>query len=282
MLCTTPYRIGLESYGCGQCTACRINRRRLWCHRIMLEQRKHAHSAFVTLTYSDECLPEGGTLVPRHLTLFLKRLRRAIEPVALRYFAVGEYGDDSWRPHYHAAVFGIGQFSQSVIEKCWPMGYVLVGDLSQQSAQYIAGYVVKKLTNEHNDKLKGRYPEFARMSRNGGGGLGATAMQDVARTLNDKYGAQLIAREGDVPSRLLIGGRPFPIGRYLRRKLREQLGFETIGGQEKPKAIRAARLQEMSKGKGIGAVLDKENAVNAQKVIQVERKAQIWAKKGKL
>ena len=97
---------GREAYGCGQCLPCRINKKRVWTHRIMLESSLHTDNAFVTLTYSDENLPKDGSLVPRHVQLFLKKVRKEIEPARLRFFCVGEYGDRTQRPHYHVALFG--------------------------------------------------------------------------------------------------------------------------------------------------------------------------------
>lgn len=84
---------------------CRLNRRRLWTHRLLLEQLKHGDSCFLTLTYDEKHLPEGGSLVPKHAQDFLKRLRSKTN-LKLRYYLVGEYGEDTERPHYHVALFG--------------------------------------------------------------------------------------------------------------------------------------------------------------------------------
>lgn len=68
---------------------CRINKRRIWTTRLFLESLVHRSSIFFTLTYRDECLPEGGNLNPRDMTLFLKRLRKAVAPLRIRFFIVG-------------------------------------------------------------------------------------------------------------------------------------------------------------------------------------------------
>lgn len=78
MLCKNPYMKGVLAFGCGQCNPCRINRRRLWTHRIMLESLKHGDSSFVTLTY--ETLPSDGSLVPKDLQNFMKYLRMRVSP----------------------------------------------------------------------------------------------------------------------------------------------------------------------------------------------------------
>ena len=108
MVCKKPFTRGVEAYGCGQCLPCRVNRRRIWTHRVLLEAIKSSESSFITLTYDDENLPENGSLCPSHVRDWLKRIRKKVEPRKLRYFLVGEYGDETKRPHYHVALFGVG------------------------------------------------------------------------------------------------------------------------------------------------------------------------------
>lgn len=228
-------------FACGQCTPCRINRRRVWTHRVMLEAAQYHDNAFVTLTYNDEFLPENGSLDPKALTKFIKRLRRRSPKI--RYFGCGEYGDISMRPHFHLAIFGypmcrkgISRFNRQnrccaacdTIQDAWsgfkgnerlPMGNILVGELTQQSAQYIAGYVVKKMTKATDPRLEGRHPEFARMSLRPGIGLGM--MDELASTLlHHKLSDHMV----DVPLSLQHGKKQWPLGRYLRRKLRQRIG----------------------------------------------------------
>ena len=102
MICEDPY-VGQGGivYGCGQCMPCRHLRRKVWAHRIMLEAGQWNENCFMTLTYDDKHLPSDGSLDPKHLTDFIKRLRFHYRDRSIRYFACGEYGDDSWRPHYH-------------------------------------------------------------------------------------------------------------------------------------------------------------------------------------
>ena len=57
----------------------------------------HESSQFITLTYAPENYPKNGSVSPREMQLFLKRLRRLVEPVQLRYYLVGEYGDHTQR-----------------------------------------------------------------------------------------------------------------------------------------------------------------------------------------
>lgn len=230
MLCTKPFMLGVMPCGCGQCMACRINRRRLWTHRMLLESVKHVGSCFVTLTYNQETLP-GVSLVPKHTQNWLKRLRRAIEPVKVRYFLVGEYGDQTARPHYHAALFGLPvelaggvDGRGGVVRDTWKLGHTFVGELTQESAAYIGGYVTKKMTKREDPRLYGRHPEFARMSLQPG--IGALAMPEIAVLLSgSEWGIRELREVGDVPSALLHGKASKPLGRYLRRVLRKELGL---------------------------------------------------------
>ena len=98
MKCTSPVLLGVHPVPCGQCQACRINRRRVWVHRMMLEAGQYKDNTFVTLTYSPENEPDGSSLEPKHTQDWLKRFRKAIAPLRVRYYLVGEYGEQSWRP----------------------------------------------------------------------------------------------------------------------------------------------------------------------------------------
>lgn len=241
MICTKPFVKGLHAFPCGQCDPCRANRKKLWTHRIHLESLNHEHNSFVTLTYLPDAEPLSpsnlGTLLPSHLTNFLKRLRRSYEPLKLRYFAVGEYGDASFRPHYHLALFGFPVCHRrrtehrlstccpvcDLLASCWDFGAVDSRPLEVGSARYIAGYVTKKMTKPDDERLKDRHPEFTRMSLKPG--LGALSMEDIAANLLSAEGGRVVALQEDVPTSLMMGSKPFPLGRYLRRKLREQLGL---------------------------------------------------------
>lgn len=207
-------------------------------HRICLEASQYEDNAFVTLTYDDDHLPEGGTLVPRDLQLFLKRLRKSIEPRKVRFFAVGEYGDETFRPHYHLGLFGhpgcrkgVSNFRRdgSCCSVCdglrahWsdkrgPLGRVHCGQLSKDAAAYIAGYVTKKMTSADDERLEGRHPEFSRMSTRPG--LGAGVMDEVASTM-----LTYDLEPEDVPDSLqYTRGLHLPLGRYLKQQLRRRIG----------------------------------------------------------
>lgn len=292
MLCKSPFTVAGRAYGCGQCMPCRLNRRRIWTHRIMLEAGQYGDNAFVTLTYSDETLPEGGNLVPGDLQLWLKRLRKAF-PNRLRFFGVGEYGDASFRPHYHVALFnyptcryGMSTYNRSRSKCCfacdlvastWAKGNVLLGGLQESSAAYIAGYVTKKMTSAGDARLGGRHPEFSRMSLRPG--IGGDAMWEVADVLM-RY--DLDETEVDVPNGLRHGGRILPLGRYLQRRVRSFVGkdegtpdeiIEKIDAELLPLRL-AAKSSESSPALSQHVVRE-----NKGRVARLEAKTRIFGKK---
>lgn len=191
---------------------------------MVLESMKHASSLFVTLTYSEEHLPPKSSLVPIHMTLWIKRLRKVLSPIKFRYYLVGEYGEQTQRPHYHAALFGLDIDSISLIEASWSYGNVHFGDLTENSAAYVAGYITKKIIRKEEYENGGRIKEFARMSLRPG--IGALAVDEIAKSFENPHVKKLIADLGDVPSVLFHGKKSMPLGRYLRGKIRETLQVE--------------------------------------------------------
>lgn len=227
----------------------------------MLEAMQHTDNVFLTLTYADNRLPltENGssTLRPLDAQLWLKRIREAIAPLRLRFYLVGEYGDESFRPHYHAVLFGVAPCQRGGTLRCvgstrpnwseccwlcklvgetWGYGDVDCRAMDDGLAQYISGYVTKKMTRFDDPRLGGRHPEFARMSLKPG--LGSDAMYEVASQLM-KYG--LDDAWADVPSVLASGKKLMPLGRYLRRRLRVLLGKNPAA----PEAALAAMAEEV-------------------------------------
>jgi len=241
--CEAPIVIKGQAHPCGRCLPCLFNRRRIWTHRILLEAQLHEDNSFLTLTYRDDALPGGSplpSLMPKHYRDWLKRFRKTISPLRVRYFVVGEYGDETQRPHYHAALFGfptclrgrtlrrLGS-TRAIWEECcsicqlvgktWGHGDVDLGMLETSSAQYISGYVTKKMTMRDDYRLKGREPEFARMSLRPG--IGADFMHEVASGFMQ---FNLEKTQVDVPSTLRHGNREMPLGRYLTKRLRKLTG----------------------------------------------------------
>lgn len=175
---------------CGKCEGCLLERSRQWAVRCMHEASLHEANSFITLTYSDEHVPVGGTLDREAMPLFFKRLRKKAR---VRYFQCGEYGSLTRRPHYHALVFGFGfpdraQWAErrglpvwrsELLERLWPFGLSELSDVTFESAAYVARYCVKKLARAERERvaldtgeLYEIEPEYATMSRSPGLGRG--------------------------------------------------------------------------------------------------------------
>lgn len=177
------------SLPCGQCLGCRLERSRQWATRIMFEAQLHEENCFITLTYAQEHLPSPPTLKYQDFQLFMKRLRKALGH-KVRFFCAGEYGENTFRPHYHACIFGtdfpdktlFGRspsgfdiFRSSLLERAWGLGNCTVQDLEFNSAAYVAKYSLKKITGDQAEahyqyidqdtgEVTQLQPEFARMS----------------------------------------------------------------------------------------------------------------------
>jgi len=215
---------------------------------MMLEAAQYADNCFATLTYRPESLPEDMSVQPRVLSLFLKRLRKQSGKV--RYFGVGEYGDQSGQPHYHLALFNFptcvyGRTRHHVpaccslcetISSAWGFGRIELGTLTPHSMAYVAGYLNKKMVRDDDPRLEGRRPEFARMSLRPG--IGSGMMHDLASTLME---LGFDEKDVDVPAVLQHGMSRYPLGRYLRRHLRHLLGRS----KNAPAEALASYAQEM-------------------------------------
>lgn len=174
---------------CGQCVGCRLDRSRQWAIRCVHEAKYHAANSFLTLTYDNAHVPWSSitgeqTLCKRDLQLFFKRLRKAIYPTKVRYFACGEYGDTTNRPHYHVILFGY-DFSDSRVvhqvtpsgilwrsdklNEIWGNGHCVIANVTFDTCAYTARYILKKTTGEAaKERYEGIEPEFTAMSRRPG------------------------------------------------------------------------------------------------------------------
>lgn len=176
---------------CGQCMDCKVERSRQWAVRCMHEYQMHDASSSVTLTYSDDHITSDWSLYYRHFQLFMKRLRKYIgKPV--RFYMCGEYGGETSRPHYHAILFGawfgdreyykdspsgLPLFKSKILDDLWQLGDCLIGDVTFQSAAYIAGYFLKGFAGNEwildpdTGEMYERPREFSRMSLKPGIGV---------------------------------------------------------------------------------------------------------------
>jgi len=225
---------------CGQCLGCRLDKARDWATRMTHEAQMHSVNIFVTPTYDDQHLPPNGSLCKRDLQLFNKRLRNELG--SFRFFASGEYGPSTLRPHYHAIYFGL-DFEDKVLHKStgtgallyrsptldriWGLGHILFALFFPESAEYVARYTTKKLGGEAAltayerlvfDPVTGEprrvevEPVFALMSLRPG--IGSTWFDQFA---SDAFPSDFV----------VIDGQKRPVPAYYRGKLseREQLAI---------------------------------------------------------
>lgn len=176
---------------CGRCLFCRIQKRNEWTLRLFNELQYHDHSSFYTLTYNDENLPENGSIRKRDLQLFFKRLRKAGKD--FKYFASGEYGDRTGRPHYHLILFGVSANDDdaNLVRKIWDKGFVYPGRVEINSIQYVAQYTTKKLYGKEKEKRLGDKKEnvFSLMSKGLGKKFAIEEIEKIKKgylTLNGK------------------------------------------------------------------------------------------------
>lgn len=181
---------------CGRCSGCRLERSRQWAIRCEHESQLHNQNCFINLTYAREHLPADYSVHVRPLQLFFKRLRKSLGSHKIRFFACGEYGDLNLRPHFHALIFNY-DFADKVFFKkerdytlytsqklslLWPYGFTTLGDITFESAAYVARYNMKKINGpaaaeyylrQHPHNLTWHHvePEFLVMSRRPGIGM---------------------------------------------------------------------------------------------------------------
>lgn len=194
---------------CGQCVSCRLHYAKNWAVRCVLEAMQYEHNYFVTLTYDEEHLPvsekswidedtgeyfEGiysASLEKSVLQKFLKDLRRYYDYhfnfQGIRFFACGEYGPKSMRPHYHLILFncpipdlkyeisnsmGNRYYSSEIFNSVWHnQGFVTIGECNFSTCSYVARYMLKKQKGVEATKNYGRLglvPPFTLCSRDPG------------------------------------------------------------------------------------------------------------------
>lgn len=264
-------------FPCGQCLPCRINKRRVWTHRLILESMYHEESSFITLTYSDEYLPKGGTLRRKDLRDFFKRLRYYSGRQKLRYYACGEYGSQTHRPHYHAIIFGLGLLDGEKVAKSWPYGRVQCAECNEHTIQYVAGYVTKKFVRK--DDGTGLAPEFAVMSRRPG--IGCRAVEQLATLIRDPKYKHLFEGQDNLPSVLRHGKKKLPLGRFLRQKLADFLELD-LDCRSYLCSLVHLQVELEKTDKYAQPLVEFFHEQSAQRVRQIEAKAKIYNTRRKI
>lgn len=221
MGCFTPYYVQTQNLyvPCGKCYNCRLQKRQAWCFRMQQELQSRPVAFFVTLTYSDENVPNKiydrkhldsyhtdnfQTLSKEDVSIFIatmqKQLRRRFyapyvsksgktrNGALVRYYVIGEYGDKvhithgTNRPHYHGIFYFPKGCSKEIAIDVLNSSWSL-GIVDIQPVTFAdINYVAKHQFKESkgNDYQRKHAPIFATMSRSRGG-LGVDYTKFVER-----------------------------------------------------------------------------------------------------
>jgi len=230
---------------CGKCIACKVQRSKEWAIRILHESSTQEDSVFITLTYNDENLPKNNSLSKTELQLFWKRLRREVEPKKIKYFACGEYGEKTYRPHYHAIVFGLGSKdlqiwkptekiqSSKILNKCWAKGNNVVGTVTYQSARYVSDYVMKAYNGLMAvEEYRGREVPFCVQSK----GIGKDYVIENAEYFKQTLGCT-------------IGGKNVGLPRYYKKTLAIDSNVLMELSKQKEQEVNAILLKRAARSK---------------------------------
>lgn len=231
---------------CRKCISCKMSRAREWAVRCMHEKQMNMETMFITLTYNDEHLPKNEGLNHEHFQLFMKRYRKQIYPKKIKFYMCGEYGENFGRPHYHALIFGHRfndleifnhrdkLYTSNKLEKLWGKGFCTIGNVTFESAAYVARYIMKKISGDQADlhykkcdpytgELLDIEPEYNRMSNR----------PAIGASWFDEYGSDI--HDGT----LHLDGKGIPIPTYYLRLLK----------RENPKTYEKLMIERRKKAK---------------------------------
>lgn len=237
---------------CGKCPACKMRRASAWSFRLMYEERRSESAHFITLTYDTDFVPitKNGfmSLAKRDLQLFFKRLRSAQKHSSIKYYAVGEYGGKTMRPHYHIILFNA---AIQKIQCAWTEGIIHYGSVTGASIGYTLKYISKKgkIPLHRNDD---RVPEFSLMSKNLGDNYvgdymrvmcgrevihnGEECIEIKIRRLMVKPSAMVKWHHDKLTDRMycnIEGGKKITMPRYYKEKIYSDIDRTKIGMVQK-------------------------------------------------
>jgi hypothetical protein len=202
---------------CRRCPECQSVIKREWTCRAIAEAQVHNKMCFITLTYDNanikyvKTVDEDGvvykhaTLDHKDFQLFMYRLRNHFPDRKIRFFMAGEYGDRTFRPHYHAILYGVSidDFSDLRVQtrnkdgdllyksdffafNLWQLGFCLLAECTSATIGYVAGYVDKKyIKGAEFYRLTGIVPPYVRSSNRPG--LGVPWFVDNIDKFKDLY-----------------------------------------------------------------------------------------------
>lgn len=258
---------------CGKCIGCQLDKANDWAVRCLLEMKNWKYNYFITLTYDDEHIhiKNGRTnLIKKDLQDFLKRLRYYFEgheereykekiEKPIRYFCSGEYGTKTERSHFHIGIFNLkiedlkriktikkrtGEeyniYDSKKIKDIWGKGFIMIEEMTYETACYIARYIEKKAFGKHKNYWINRdlNPEFTETSRRGGIGINGITNKAEFEKIKENYGVYRKTRKG---VKLLR------IPSYIRNKWKEIDEQEYYIYKDKNNAIKQKYIEELQK-----------------------------------
>jgi len=253
---------------CGKCPVCSARRVSGWSFRLIKEGERSSSSFFVTLTYDTDHVPitQKGymSLSKEHLQKYFKRLRK-LNDEKLKYYAVGEYGGKTMRPHYHIILFNA---KLETVLKAWALdgkyfGDYHVGKVTEASIGYTMKYIskCKKVPIHKNDD---RLPEFALMSKR----MGENYLTD----------AMIKWHKADIGNRMycnLKDGKKIAMPRYFKQKLKlDETEQEAIQYQAQIRSIREKISLEREHGKPYADIIKSQVTASFNKRLRTQGKGE--------
>lgn len=162
----------------------------------------------------------------------MKRLRKnTTTNQKYKYYAVGEYGTETQRPHYHSILFNLppdylrptwneeaGIWTFDKLEKIWQEGHVHVLPYNAARVRYVTNYLQKNIRQENPDDPRER--EFSNMSK----GIGENYLTPNIKAYYKKKLTPYILHQG---------GEKMSMPRYYKNKLYNKKELEIINKESK-------------------------------------------------
>lgn len=144
---------------CHWCFGCRLDRVNMWLDRINYARVGHP-TAFVTFTYDDNFLIFNNDGIPslcrddfsKFIDKLQDRVKRSKNPLIetnFKFFAVGEYGHQFRRPHYHILFIGIDFFAaRRLFYDTWQYGIIDSLPILDGGIRYVLKYMDEQINGE--------------------------------------------------------------------------------------------------------------------------------------
>lgn len=236
---------------CGQCVHCRLQNARQKAIRATHEASLYENNCFITLTYNNENLPQNGSIDPKHVQEFMKKLRRRFDgtylykdqllpKIEIRSMGCAEYGERLSRPHYHLCLFNFDfkdkyphrmsgndwskekhlAYRSELLEELWTYGYSEIGTLTFESAAYVARYISKKINGDKKDEHYGnRLPERS---------VAVSNRKGIGLPFLEKYHQEMLANDS-----VILKGKQHKLPRYYDKKLEQMFPEQFLKIKEK-------------------------------------------------